>query len=138
MALRREALRSILDIALAARAAVLELRYGLDGQQPRTLDEVGRAFNVTRERIRQIEHQSLKKLRALAEAQQRARRRLTPSRGRSQAHADWWHLRRGRSIASWRSSTPRRAGDDPRRACASRAARRPHLSGAVALELHGD
>ena len=47
---------------------VLELRYGLDGQQPRTLDEVGRAFNVTRERIRQIEHQSLKKLRALAEA----------------------------------------------------------------------
>ena len=48
---------------------VLELRYGLDGQQPRTLDEVGRAFNVTRERIRQIEHQGLKKLRALADAQ---------------------------------------------------------------------
>ena len=47
---------------------VLELRYGLDGRQPRTLDEVGRAFNVTRERIRQIEHQSLKKLRALADA----------------------------------------------------------------------
>ena len=38
------------------------------GHQPRTLDEVGRAFNVTRERIRQIEHQSLKKLRALADA----------------------------------------------------------------------
>ena len=37
---------------------VLELRYGLDGRQPRTLDEVGRAFNVTRERIRQIEHQT--------------------------------------------------------------------------------
>ena len=47
---------------------MLELRYGLDGRQPRTLDEVGRAFNVTRERIRQIEHQSLKKLRALADA----------------------------------------------------------------------
>ena len=47
---------------------MLELRYGLDGRQPRTLDEVGRAFNVTRERIRQIENQSLKKLRALAEA----------------------------------------------------------------------
>jgi RNA polymerase primary sigma factor len=46
---------------------VLELRYGLDGEQPRTLDEVGRAFNVTRERIRQIENQSLKKLRALAD-----------------------------------------------------------------------
>jgi RNA polymerase primary sigma factor len=48
---------------------ILELRYGLNGEAPRTLDEVGRAFNVTRERIRQIENQSLKKLRALAEAQ---------------------------------------------------------------------
>ena len=47
---------------------MLELRYGLDGQHPRTLDEVGRTFNVTRERIRQIENQSLKKLRALADA----------------------------------------------------------------------
>ena len=48
---------------------ILELRYGLDGEQPRTLDEVGRAFNVTRERIRQIENQCLKKLRALADCQ---------------------------------------------------------------------
>ena len=47
---------------------MLELRYGLDGEQPRTLDEVGRTFNVTRERIRQIENQCLKKLRALADA----------------------------------------------------------------------
>jgi RNA polymerase primary sigma factor len=45
---------------------VLELRYGLNGEQPRTLDEVGRQFAVTRERIRQIENQGLKKLRALA------------------------------------------------------------------------
>jgi RNA polymerase primary sigma factor len=66
--LRREALRSILDSLSPRERAVLELRYGLDGQQPRTLDEVGRTFNVTRERIRQIEHQSLKKLRALADA----------------------------------------------------------------------
>jgi RNA polymerase primary sigma factor len=48
---------------------VLELRYGLNGEQPCTLDEVGRAFQVTRERIRQIENQGLKKLRALAESQ---------------------------------------------------------------------
>ena len=68
MTLRREALRSILGSLSPRERAVLELRYGLDGQQPRTLDEVGRTFNVTRERIRQIEHQSLKKLRALAEA----------------------------------------------------------------------
>ena len=47
---------------------VLELRYGLNGEHPCTLDEVGRTFNVTRERIRQIENQSLKKLRALADA----------------------------------------------------------------------
>ena len=47
---------------------VLELRYGLDGQSPRTLDEVGRAFNVTRERIRQIENQSLRKLQSLPAA----------------------------------------------------------------------
>ena len=68
-ALQREALRSILDALSERERRVLELRYGLDGQQPRTLDEVGRAFNVTRERIRQIEHQGLKKLRALADAQ---------------------------------------------------------------------
>ena len=37
---------------------MLGARYGLDGQTPQTLDEVGRAFNVTRERIRQIENQS--------------------------------------------------------------------------------
>jgi RNA polymerase primary sigma factor len=67
--LQREALRSILGNLSERERLVLELRYGLDGQQPRTLDEVGRAFNVTRERIRQIEHQGLKKLRALADAQ---------------------------------------------------------------------
>jgi RNA polymerase primary sigma factor len=69
VALQREALRTILGALSERERRVLELRYGLDGQQPRTLDEVGRAFNVTRERIRQIEHQGLKKLRALADAQ---------------------------------------------------------------------
>jgi RNA polymerase primary sigma factor len=44
------------------------MRYGLNGEHPRTLDEVGRTFNVTRERIRQIENQSLKKLRMLADS----------------------------------------------------------------------
>ena len=68
VSLRRDALRSILDALSPRERQVLEMRYGLDGRQPRTLDEVGRAFNVTRERIRQIEHQSLKKLRVLAEA----------------------------------------------------------------------
>jgi RNA polymerase primary sigma factor len=65
---RRDRLFKILDTLSARERRVLELRYGLDGQTPQTLDEVGRAFNVTRERIRQIENQSLKKLRALADA----------------------------------------------------------------------
>jgi RNA polymerase primary sigma factor len=67
--LRKETLRRILGTLSLRERRVLELRYGLDGQHPRTLDEVGRAFNVTRERVRQIENQSLKKLQALAESQ---------------------------------------------------------------------
>ena len=48
---------------------VIELRFGLSGTPPRTLEEVGRAFGVTRERIRQIENNTLKKLEGLPEAQ---------------------------------------------------------------------
>jgi RNA polymerase primary sigma factor len=65
---RRDRLFKILETLSERERRVLELRYGLAGQTPQTLDEVGRAFNVTRERIRQIENQSLKKLRALADA----------------------------------------------------------------------
>ncbi len=67
--LRKETLKRILAALSPRERRVLELRYGLDGQHPRTLDEVGRTFNVTRERVRQIENQSLKKLQALAESQ---------------------------------------------------------------------
>ena len=67
--LRREELHSILSMLSYRERKVLELRYGLDGHDPRTLDEVGRAFNVTRERIRQIENQGLRKLQAMAAAQ---------------------------------------------------------------------
>ena len=48
---------------------VIELRFGLHGGQPQTLEEVGRAFGVTRERIRQIENNTLKTLASLPEAQ---------------------------------------------------------------------
>jgi RNA polymerase primary sigma factor len=65
--LRNEQLRRSLSTLGERERRVLELRYGLDGQHPRTLDELGRTFNVTRERIRQIENQSLQKLRALAD-----------------------------------------------------------------------
>jgi len=67
--LTKEALREALENLSYRERRVLELRYGLGGEHPRTLDEVGRTFNVRRERIRQIENQSLKKLQSLAEAQ---------------------------------------------------------------------
>ncbi len=67
--LTKEALKESLENLSYRERRVLELRYGLGGEHPRTLDEVGRTFNVTRERIRQIENQSLKKLQSLNEAQ---------------------------------------------------------------------
>ena len=67
VSMRKETLVKILGTLSHRERRVLELRYGRDGEHPRTLDEVGRTFNVTRERIRQIENQSLKKLRAMAE-----------------------------------------------------------------------
>ena len=67
--LTNEALREALETLSYRDRRVLELRYGLGGEHPRTLDEVGRTFNVTRERIRQIENHSLKKLQSLGEAQ---------------------------------------------------------------------
>ena len=66
--LTNEALRDALEKLSYRERRVLELRYGLGGERPRTLDEVGRTFNVTRERIRQLESQSLKKLQHLREA----------------------------------------------------------------------
>jgi RNA polymerase primary sigma factor len=66
--LRKATLKRVLATLSVRERRVLELRYGLNGEHPCTLDEVGRTFNVTRERIRQIENQSLKKLRALADS----------------------------------------------------------------------
>jgi len=66
--LRKATLMRVLGTLSMRERRVLELRYGLNGEHPCTLDEVGRAFNVTRERIRQIENQSLKKLRALSDS----------------------------------------------------------------------
>jgi RNA polymerase primary sigma factor len=67
--LRRENLRRALAALPAREREVIEMRFGLSGERPYTLEEVGRAFNVTRERIRQIENHTLKKLEALPEAQ---------------------------------------------------------------------
>jgi RNA polymerase primary sigma factor len=67
--LRRENVRRALDALPPREREVIEMRFGLTGARPYTLEEVGRAFNVTRERIRQIENHTLKKLESLPEAQ---------------------------------------------------------------------
>jgi RNA polymerase primary sigma factor len=65
--LSNEALREALEHLSYRERRVLELRYGLGSEHPRTLDEVGRKFDLTRERIRQIESHALKKLKQLPE-----------------------------------------------------------------------
>jgi RNA polymerase primary sigma factor len=67
--LQREDVQRVLSALPPREREVLELRYGLNGHRPLTLEEVGQAFGVTRERIRQIENNTLKKLQRLPEAQ---------------------------------------------------------------------
>ncbi len=67
--MQREGVRRALESLPERERQVIELRYGLSGLEPLTLEEVGKTFGVTRERIRQIETNTLKKLRALPEAQ---------------------------------------------------------------------
>jgi len=59
----RESIESVLDSLDEREAKVLSYRFGLLGETPKTLEEVGRIFSVTRERIRQIEAKALRKLR---------------------------------------------------------------------------
>ena len=61
--LLKEQLLGVLDTLTPREEKVLRLRYGIDDGKPRTLEEVGKEFNVTRERIRQIEVKALRKLR---------------------------------------------------------------------------
>ena len=61
--LLHEQLMDVLSTLTEREQKVLRLRFGLDDGRPRTLEEVGRQFNVTRERIRQIEAKALRKLR---------------------------------------------------------------------------
>jgi RNA polymerase primary sigma factor len=66
---RREDVVEVLALLSHRERSVLQLRFGLEDGRPRTLDEVGQVFGVTRERIRQIEAKTLTKLRAFREAQ---------------------------------------------------------------------
>jgi RNA polymerase primary sigma factor len=67
--LQRADIQRALDALPDRERHVIELRFGLRGREPMTLEEVGHAFGVTRERIRQIETNTLKKLKQLPEAQ---------------------------------------------------------------------
>ncbi|HBP38856.1 MAG TPA: RNA polymerase sigma factor RpoD, partial [Clostridiales bacterium] len=61
--LLREQLQALVHLLPPREEAVIRLRFGLDDGQPHTLEEVGRQFQVTRERIRQIEAKAIRKLR---------------------------------------------------------------------------
>jgi RNA polymerase primary sigma factor len=67
--LRKAKLRAMLAMLTGRQRRVLELRYGLGGEPPRTLEEIAPVFNVSRERIRQIENDGLDELKMLASRQ---------------------------------------------------------------------
>jgi RNA polymerase primary sigma factor len=67
--LQREGLGRVLAQLTTRERTILELRYGLTGDHPLTLEEVGQRFGLTRERIRQIEGKTLAKLRSFREAE---------------------------------------------------------------------
>lgn len=61
--LLREQVEGVLDSLTPRERRVVQLRYGLSGEDEHSWEEIGRAFNVTRESIRQIEAKALRKLR---------------------------------------------------------------------------
>jgi RNA polymerase primary sigma factor len=65
--LRNEALERALDALPGRDRRVLELRYGLSGSEPHTLEQIGKRLGMTRERVRQIEVESLNRLASLRE-----------------------------------------------------------------------
>jgi RNA polymerase primary sigma factor len=67
--LRSQALRQALGSLPERERSVLQLRYGLNGDEPKTLEEIGRQLGLTRERVRQIELESLRRLAAVREMQ---------------------------------------------------------------------
>ena len=110
--LTKEALKEALENLSYRERRVLELRYGLGGEHPRTLDEVGRTFNVTRERIRQIENQSLKKLQSPWARRRNLRRSPRPGQARAAVPLECLRGGQAHQPPIWR---PRRARRSDRR-----------------------
>jgi RNA polymerase primary sigma factor len=67
--LQRELLEGVLENLPYRERRILALRYGLNGERPRSLTELGRLFGMTQERVRRIEEQAIVKLRSIADAQ---------------------------------------------------------------------
>jgi RNA polymerase primary sigma factor len=69
IALRREVVRAVLNCLPERERQVIALRFGLDDGEPKTLEQIGRRVGLTRERVRQLEEQSLRRLASVAELQ---------------------------------------------------------------------
>ena len=67
--MQREQVAAVLGLLTHRERKIIELRFGLKGEHPRTLEEVGQSFGVTRERIRQIEVKTMAKLKSYRESQ---------------------------------------------------------------------
>ena len=74
VALRRDGVRAVLGCLPDLEREVLALRFGLDDGEPKTLEQIGRRVGLTRERVRQIQEQSLRRLASVAELQDERRR----------------------------------------------------------------
>jgi len=73
-------LRKVLHVLDERERAILSLRFPLSDETPPTLEQIGKKFKVTRERIRQIQNGALKKLRAALEARPDVRDRFGPEK----------------------------------------------------------
>ena len=62
--LRHEYLKEWISVLTGSERSIIEMRYGLNGAEPRTLDSIGKQLSLTRERVRQIEKQAIRKLRS--------------------------------------------------------------------------
>jgi RNA polymerase primary sigma factor len=79
-------LSELLDQIEDREAKILKMRYGLDGEEPMTLKEIGERIGLTRERVRQIEHETLRKLRdAMAAEELRAQHNIHNGNGKPRA-----------------------------------------------------